>query len=525
VDSQNVADGQSIDVNVASAFTSVGTVDISPLTFTGGTGSLTTTFTGVAPGSTTVTALPPAGFATPNGGNVLAVTVNPSGLVPNNYTIGNNLETQAVIAFAGGAQPNLVITVTSNSSNVLLSATAGGLGSPSIQLTMCQVCGGAQTTPNFYIQAFASSGTATYTASAPGFGSATGTVTFAPSGILISGRFGPGNPLPTTTVSPAETITLSTVYLDSAGHSQGAQLVAGGPAGTNAVTVNVFSSNPSVGTISTSPVTIGAGTASASTTFVPASAGSTTLTTDLPAGFTALSPASSVAVTVTQPGIVLQLDPLTVGISLETTNTVYLFPSTNVDRTVTVSTSNSSLLLSATGTTLGQSSIQLTVPAGSTSASFYLQAQPAAVSGTSAAYTVSAPGYATHNASLTFMKSGIVIATVNGVGGLSGQDFVSLSANASGVQYTVYTAQLTAANKFSQIQTLSPGSQPVSVTLTSSSTSIGTIVSPVTINPGSVGATSTFTPKGTGLTLVSVTAPAGFTPSNNDTTLFVQVGQ
>jgi hypothetical protein len=120
-----------------------------------------------------------------------------TGLVLSDVTVGQNLEAQAMVAMNAAAPAGgLVISLTSNDpSRVLLSVTPDAAGSPSITLT---VSSGFRVSPAFYVQGLANSGVITYTASAPGYDSATGKVTLTESGVVIAGPAKFGNPIRTT---------------------------------------------------------------------------------------------------------------------------------------------------------------------------------------------------------------------------------------------------------------------------------------------------------------------------------------
>ena len=78
-----------------------------------------------------------------------------------------------MVAISTAAQAGgLVINLTSDDPNrALLSLRPETAGSPSITLT---VSAGFRASPAFYVQGLANTGIVTYTASAPGYGSATG---------------------------------------------------------------------------------------------------------------------------------------------------------------------------------------------------------------------------------------------------------------------------------------------------------------------------------------------------------------
>src|SRR5205814_1314506 len=119
-----------------------------------------------------------------------------------------NLDTEAP---SGG----LLITLTSDDpSRLLLSPGPDAAGSASISVKV-----GAQrrVSSEFYVQGLANSGAVTYTASADGYGKATGTVTLARSGIVIAGPAKFGNPLVTNSGIWPSVISVYSAQLDSSG--------------------------------------------------------------------------------------------------------------------------------------------------------------------------------------------------------------------------------------------------------------------------------------------------------------------
>jgi len=208
-------------------------------------------------------------------------------------TVGNNLEVQGSINL-GGTAPNGGLQVTLTSSNptvLLLSSSATGMGqSP---LTINIPAGGTSAT--YYMQAFGSSGTVTYSVAATGYKTSTGTVTLTTSGFAIP------NPSDQWDVQGYEfgipdiiahgqtptTLTVYPVYVDASGDVQEEQL-APGPLGTNSATVNV-NVNTGVGTVTPTSVTFGPGASTATTSYSSTTAGTATVSLTQPSGFTAPS--------------------------------------------------------------------------------------------------------------------------------------------------------------------------------------------------------------------------------------------
>ena len=507
---QQLRPGVSASVTVTSSSTTVGTISTSPLTFNPGDQGATTQFTAVNSGATTLTAAPPTGFSLPaQGANALVATVTPAGLVAVNATVGKGLETTANILLNGVAPSSgLQVSVTSNNpSQLLLSTNPSGAGSASIVLT---IPAGSNSSQSFYLYGAGNSGTATYSASAPGFGTGTGTVTVAPSGFFIAGPSGPGSPsLFTTTGAAPTTISVMSAALDSSLNIVALQPVAGG----TSVTVSVTSSNNSVGTITSPSVTIASGASSATTQFRPAAAGSTTLSAVAPAGFSTPQNGSVVA-TVLTPGLALTTG-ISIGNGLQESGLLLLgqaAPPQGVSVTLT-SNNPSQLLLSTSATGKGSSSITLTVPSGSTSAPYFIQAFGSIGNVT---YSATSPGFATRTATITLAPSGAVVFGPFGISALS------VAVGSGPTAFSVSMAQLNTDNSFAFVEQLAGGTS-VTLNLTSSSSAVGSIGSPVTIPGGSDTATTNFTPLSPGSTTVSVQKPAGFTQATTGSSVAVTV--
>jgi hypothetical protein len=150
------------------------------------------------------------------------------------------------------------------------SPTAGGTASITVNLSA------GQTSGTYYIQGVAAAGTATYTATAPGFNGATGTITLAPSGVVLGDgvNFGPGG-----TVFGGPVI-VGMALLDPTTHDfVEMQQLAGG---LSTLTINL--SVTLNGATNPAQVTIAPGSSSAS--FSGPSGSSGTITATTPSGFT-----------------------------------------------------------------------------------------------------------------------------------------------------------------------------------------------------------------------------------------------
>ena len=181
-----------------------------------------------------------------------------AGIIPCNTTVGNNLEAACNITLNGTAPGPGVLNVTLTSGDptkLLLSNTPDGAGQSQITVT---VAPNHSVSSTFYVFGLASSGAPTYSASASGFGSATGTITLAPSGFIISG---PNLGLDfTTNTSSTVGVIVYSALLTPTGDFSTTQSVAGG----QSITVNTTNTDippaSGVGTLNPSQLTIPGGT-------------------------------------------------------------------------------------------------------------------------------------------------------------------------------------------------------------------------------------------------------------------------
>jgi hypothetical protein len=509
--SQQIRAGYSVTLNVTDSNTAAGTISGSPLVFSNATPSLTVAYLGVTGGgSSTLTAVAPAGFSAPaGGGNVVTAVVSNRGIVAPPVEVGRNLETTIDLPLNATAGPNgLLVTITSNNPSLAqFSATATGAPASTIVLT---VPSGQTVTPQFYVYGLASGGTATYTASAPGLLSATGTVTLAQSGFII-GTAGNGSSFTTATNNTPTNLTVTSVMIDP----NSGILTQQGVASSLALSVNVTSSNTAVGTIASSPVSIFGGSSTTTTQFQPGNtAGTATISINTPSGYSTPSVQQAVTAIVNGPSIGIQ--NVSVGQNLEVQGSFAIISAQTSDLAVTLTSSNPSLVqFSSTATGAGSGTLVVTIPAGNLSAPYYVQAFGS--SGT-VQYTVAATGYATNSATVTLTPSGAVVV------GPFGQ-FLSVPLSGGATPVTVYMTQLDPNNANADTgnyQQLA-GGLSVTVNLTSTNTSTGTVPTSVTIQGGYNSAGVQFTPLAAGQTSINVATPAGYTTPGTDSSLPVIV--
>jgi hypothetical protein len=297
VQQQEVAADQSISFTVSSGNTSVGAITSSPLTITGAMPSAVTTFQPVGTGTSVITASSTAGFQ-PSGvaaqAAMITATVNSCTLsISNDLTVGQYLEAQgSVFLSCPAGSGGTTVTLTSNSSFVKLAVNPTDPGSNQIVLTIPA----NQFSASYWVYGLgtglttgegASPLTATYGAAATGYGSATDTVTLAPSGVIIEGQGETATGVISVSASTGgpRTLTIYTYYLSTDGNYTPQQKGNEALAGNVPLSVMIANSNSGAGTLSSSSVSIAGGSSSGTVTFTPLSTGTTTISETQPAGW------------------------------------------------------------------------------------------------------------------------------------------------------------------------------------------------------------------------------------------------
>jgi hypothetical protein len=447
-----------------------------------------------------------------------------AGLSPADVGVGSNLQTRATVTLSEVApQGGLEITLTSDDpARLQFSTTPDGAGAGSITL-LTKV--GFRESPEFWVHGLAGDGTVTYTATAPGFSAGTGTVSLSPSAIIITGPYR-GPKFPTTTRAQVSRIVVYSVRLDSSHKYVEQQVVAGGLS----TEVEITSSNPEVGTLTYSKLTIAGGAANAMTDFQPLAPGETSLSLNVPPGFSAPAEWATVVAVVSTPGLGLT-GGVAIGKNLQIGAVVGLGEAAQEGGVSLTLTSNdpSRLLLSASPTDVGSKSVTIKIPAGGVNSSFYLQAL--ADSGT-ASYDAVAPGYVSRTASVMLAPSGVVLMprpygppdeaeVLRKEGGAGTSGFVSSLSDGQTMALVAWMVQLDPATLRGADITVQPLRAGLSVTvdMKMSNTAVGKLGSPVTIIGGSDHAVTEFKPLQTGTTIISAITPRGFTTASNSTTV------
>ena len=501
---QPLATGVTAEVVVQSAPTIVGTITISPVTIVPSTGVGTTAFHPLSGGTATLSIGTAPGFSTPSTFREITATVGNPPLAIADMTVGKDLQVAATVTLGAPAQAGgASVTISTVDPNVRLSTSPSSAGTSSVTVS---AAAGASQTATFYVQALTDSGAAQLSATADGYSPATGIVSFRPSGfVFVSIDFITG------ALSANTTLTLRSVWLDAVSLTWNAdpacascQAVRGG---ITPVAVTVESADPAVGTLTGAAIFSG-GDATATTAFDPQTNGTTTLSIVAPDGFSPAGNFSSIVATV-QPA--LQLSGATVGRDLQAgAGGFATVPAPTGNLLVTLQSSDPSKLLLATSpTAAGQASIVVLVPAGTGSFGYYVQA----LTGTgSAQVTATAPGHTGGQAVISFVPSGFA---------LEATDF-TIAPNAANASLLIRSVKLdpdfliyVTDPSCGSCQPVRPGID-VTVDVTSSNPTIGSIVGSAHFTDGVGSQSVQFDPHTVGTTTVALgPTPAPFsTPGN-----------
>ncbi len=482
-------------------------------------------------GTTTISVTGPSGVLTmtTSGSRVVSVT-GPSITVGSTATVGAGLQVGSSATLGASQHGGVTVTVSSNNGAVLVAKDATTAGTSSFTLDLLN----GQTSVPFHVQG-TGTGSATVTISAPGFSSATQTVTVVQSGIEIQGL-----PMSTTTLSTDDTFYVQ-VGIPNAGKTALSTVQNVRPGGSLAVTLT--NSNGSVAQLkSDEPAATGqtvskpiqsnyyytqwvspGGISPYGLAFDPIGNGSTTVSVSGPTGVLTMSTSGNRTVTVNTPTISLA-STFTVGAGLQANTAATLGASQHGGVRVTVSSSAPSLArVSPDSVTPGPASgsFQIDLPNGSTSIPIYVQGMEN-TAGT-AVVSVSAPGFTTATMSVTVKAIGVEILGVP-------TSTTTLSADDT---FYVQVGLPNATNtQLSSVQNIRAGSPGFVVTLTNSNGSAArlksdepaatgqTVTKPIEpgayytqwVSPGGISPYGlAFDPIGIGTTSVAVTGPAGVT--------------
>lgn len=495
--SQQVRGGLVVPVPVTTSNGAVGGISPNPTVFMGGEIARSADFTPIAVGTCSVDIGTPAGFDTPSSATSIGASVYAQAITLNGHAIGDDL----MVSTGGLVEPqapagNLPVTLTSGDpSRLLLSTTPTALGAAAIVVT---VSAGSQVLPTFWVHAIDDTGLVQVTATAAGYGPGVVDFELRPSGF---GIWNPNSISVSSGTAPAN-VQIRPFRLDPATlATQASQRLRGGITASPGIT----SSDPSVGTITVSPLTFMGNDLALTTGFDPQGTGMCTVDVMQPAGFDTPLNRTSIPANVFDQAITMA--SRSVGQDLETTVSAFLSapaPAGNLLVTIT-SAEPARLLVAPDSTTPGGASINLFVGAGQSAVpTFWVQA----IDNTGTVDVIaSAPGYANATAAMTLTPSGFAIFTPAMIN-------TSTFAAPTNVQLRPYRLEPATLNRVGS-QRLRPG-VTVGVDVTSSNTNVGTItVSPVVFTGGDLQLFTAFDPLISGSTTIDVVTPAGFdTPSS-----------
>lgn len=484
-----------ISVTLTSATPAVGTISGSPIVFHAGDTYNSGSFQPVSAGTSVLSIGTPAGFQTPAPASTQTVTATVTAPPINAgiATLLTGVKLSNSTYFYLSQPPTSPVTVTITSSNPSIATVSSSptiAGTPSITFPNT-VNASAM---SFYAQGQAV-GTVNFVVSAPGFSPVTVAVTVDPSGFVFTSS----STLGTTTFSPASAQSISPVVLSPGTFAVLAYAALAPGAGTTSLTVT--SSATQVGTVTT-PVNFNGGDTTQFSSFQPIAAGTSTLTLATPSGFSTPSTGTTIAVTVTAPPINASSTSVQTGVNLQVQPYVYLSQTPPSPVTVTITSGSTSIAtLSTSATVNGGATVTFPGTATAGVLSFFVQGH--AVGSTS--LTVSAAGYANATINVVVTPSGFVLGTSN----------FSTTTFSSPTNIQISPAILTAGTfNFVGYAMLGPGINP-QVPIVSSAPGVGTVTSPITVNPGDTSDYTAFQPVGAGTTNLTLGTPAGFsTPSS-----------
>jgi hypothetical protein len=376
---------------------------------------------------------------------------------------------------------------------------------------------GQQNGASFYLQALSNSGTVTITETIPGFNPATLTVTLTPSGFVLSGTTS------TTTFANPSPVYVTFAQLDptTLNYVQGIPL----RPGASSVTVGLANNKTSVGTLGATSLTFMPGDTGHQTTFAPIATGTATISfSGTPAGYSAASNDTNAVYTVTSPntgfascfGSAYNTYTTTLGKNGQSCGfePILAAPVPSGGRTITLKSSNASaLLVSSSATGVGAGTITVPAAAGSQNGSlFYLQAL--AQSGT-ATVTLTTPGYNSSTLTVTFERSGFIVQS----------DTTTTTFSSASPVYVTFSQLDPSTSDYVTALTLRPGAPAVTVGLSNSKPSVGTLgSSSIVFNPGKSQLQTTFTPTGTASGVATIgfsSTPSGYSvPGNYATAVY-----
>jgi hypothetical protein len=443
-------------------------------------------------------------------------------LAPGSPTVGKNLQTLTTVVVKPMApEPGLELTIASDDpKRLLLTKRPDQTGSASITV---KVGHAFRESPEFWVQALADSGTATYTVTAAGCQPGKGTVKLAPAGFIIIGPVGAALFSTTSRAVPTR-LTVKAMMLDASLKPVEEQMVA------RPVEVKVTSSDRKAGLTAEAPVLITPGSSFALAEFRPAGPGDTTLAANPPSGFSRPATSASITARVILPGLAITTRSF-LGKDLQIGGVLSLgevAPPEGLTVTLT-SSDETRLLISTKATEVGKKSAEVKIAGGAVSGSYFLQGL---VGSGEVEYTASAPGFRERTATLKLTPSGMMITPTAYGPPDEGEylqpnvpemprKFLASVSTMTKVPLTVWTVQLDPVTKRGADITVQPlrAGLRVNVVVTNAKPEIGTFPSTVTIEGGSEHVQIPFVALKEGTTELVAGTPQGFTTPSNATRL------
>ena len=295
---QNVRGGHpGISVDLTNTVPGVGTLT-TPVVISANTSSVNAVFDPLTAGTTVLGVTQPSGYITPANGNATrnAIVDAPdlwlsflSGSRRSSEDIGHDLQISRSIRLEVAAPaPGVDVTVEIIDPTVALISTDPTVAG-SATLTFPLVTG-TTAISNLYIQGLVVNQGTELRITAPGYDQWIATIQIIDSGFYISSP----TSISTTSGASNTTIQIRSASLNPNQTVKSNQAVRGGAS----LDVAVISSDPSVGTIVTSPVTFTGGDLTLPTEFDPVAAGTTTISITQPPGFTPVAAKTSIIATV-----------------------------------------------------------------------------------------------------------------------------------------------------------------------------------------------------------------------------------
>jgi hypothetical protein len=486
--------------------TNVGSITASPVTIAPGASNATTQFDPANPGTARVSINTPAGFTKPTQYQSFDFIVTAPRVNVNAATIGKDLQVTGGVSLGDSAPAGgRIVTLTSNSPDVLLSKSRTSLGTQSLTF---DVAAGNSGVGTFYIQSLASTGTATLTATADGYQTGTNTVTLRPSGFILSTHTtGVGGNVTTTTFSANFDVIVQPAVLTTAGTLDAYQELRAGLAPVSVNLTNTDVEGANIGALSGTSVIFNSTEITKKVQFDPANAGRARIGATAPTGFATPTTGASFLVIVNAPNI--SLGNVTIGKDLQVTHNASLAERAPVTTPMTITSDSPDVRLSASRTALGSQSLTFQIAAGGSSVpTFYVQSLAGAGTAT---LTASAPGYNTKTVAITLRASGFAVSTASsGIGGN-----VATTTFAANFAVKITPVMLTAQGQVDGIYELRAGFAPVQIAASVTDlagSGVGSLLgNPVTIGANESEKTMQFDPQTAGRARVAITQPAGFT--------------